>query len=102
MLAERPLSNWQRLKQDPVKMVAYQKWQRQYNLRKKQKERTSTQRLSRKHRKSVADVKIRYEGVIYNITDLLLTVDLHDHEIIAMWKGLKAITRAVYGKGAGV
>jgi hypothetical protein len=75
-------------------MEAYRQWRRQY-LRKKQKE------ASVNTSRSVHDIKISYMNVIYKITDILLTVDLQDQEIVAVWKALKNMTAAVSGKGVG-
>ena len=87
MMKNQKKTNWQRLKEKPQQMARYKTWRRQYLSRRQKKS------------KSVADVKLSRKGVIYKITDFLLAVDLQDHEIIAVWKGLKAITRAVYGEG---
>src|SRR5215469_744258 len=95
---QKKKTSWQILKDDPIKMKRYRECRRQYLSRKKQ---------ARTPKKSVYDVPIRYNGVIYNnVTDLLLTyllvVDLQDDEILHIWKQLKDKVRVIPGCGKEV
>jgi hypothetical protein len=76
-------TSWDRLKSNPMRLENYQKWRREYNLRRKGKVNFRKSEESR--------VGIRYHGVVYNnIADMILNTDLKDREIIEIWKSLKA------------
>jgi hypothetical protein len=57
---------------------------KQYNLRKKGQK--------------CDDMSIQYTGELFEMIDLLLTVDLEDKEIVVIWKALQNMTKAVYRK----
>ena len=73
-------TQWERMKNDPVKFDHYKKWRKQY-VNKKKEARTSS---------PVVTVPIQSrENIISQITDLMCRVDWHDHELRNVWTVLE-------------
>jgi len=90
---EKQKTYWQRIKNDPVKFGHYKEWRKQYVNKKKEKE-------ARKSSPTVFNVpfeKVR-ENIISQITDLMCSVDLQDHELRNVWTALENL-RSLAGKG---
>jgi hypothetical protein len=93
----RGITQWERMKNDPVKFGHYKEWRKQY-VNKKKEARTSSP-------PPIVTVPIQSrENIISQIIDLMCRVDWHDHELRNVWTALENLRSLLFiypaGKGA--
>jgi hypothetical protein len=89
------ITQWERMKNDPVKFGQYKEWRKQYVNKKKE---------ARTLPSPIVTVPIQSrENIISQITDLMCRVDWHDHELRSVWTALESLRSLLpaAGKGAG-
>jgi hypothetical protein len=87
------ITQWERMKNDPVKFDHYKEWRKQYVNKKKEARAISPSVVA------VPFEKVR-ENIISQITDLMCGVDWHDHELRNVWTALENLRNLLAaGKG---